>query len=48
VLDVLNNCLKGIDIVGIDFVEVNPERDHHEATMNIAMNLIIGLLSYLK
>jgi agmatinase len=48
VLDVLNNCLEGIDIVGIDFVEVNPERDHHEATMNIAMNLIIGLLSYLK
>ena len=48
VLDVFNDCLEGIDIVGIDFVEVNPSIDNKEETMNIAMNLIIALLSYLK
>ena len=48
VLDVFNDCLEGIDIVGIDFVEVNPSIDNKEGTMNIAMNLIIALLSYLK
>lgn len=40
--------LKELDIIGIDFVEVNPSRDNNKQTMEYALNLIILLLSYIK
>ena len=37
---------KNIEIIGIDFVEVNPARDNkNKSTMNLALNLILALLS---
>lgn len=46
------NCfeliLKELDIIGIDFVEVNPMKDKNNQTMEYALNLIILLLSYIK
>ena len=48
VIECFELFLKNIDIIGIDFVEVNPNRDHNKQTMEYALNLIILLLSYIK
>lgn len=48
VIECFELLLKELDIVGIDFVEVNPSRDNNKQTMEYALNLIILLLSYIK
>ncbi len=46
VINLFEICFKNIEIIGIDFVEVNPARDNkNKSTMNLAMNLILALLS---
>jgi agmatinase len=49
VINLLEICLKDADIVGIDFVEVNPSRDDkNKNTMIVALNTVINLLTYYK
>lgn len=48
VIELLELCLPDIEIVGIDFVEVNPKRDRENITSDTAMNIIMSLLSYIK
>ncbi len=49
VVSLFEICFKNIEIIGMDFVEVNPELDNkNKATMHMAMNLILALLSNYK
>lgn len=40
--------LKNKNIIGIDFVEVNPDKDINNITMSLATELIFRMLSYIK
>jgi agmatinase len=46
--NLFNHLLKDKKIIGIDFVEVNPNKDINNITMNLAIELIFRLFSYIK
>ncbi|QNK62330.1 arginase family protein [Pedobacter sp. PAMC26386] len=46
--DLFEKLLKNSNIVGIDLVEVNPKLDNEKRTLQIAANIILLLLNYIK
>jgi len=46
--NLFNHLLENKKIIGIDFVEVNPIKDINSITMNLAIELIFRLFSYIK
>ena len=46
--NLFNHLLKNKKIIGIDFVEINPSKDINSTTLNLAIELIFKLLSFIK
>ena len=46
--NLFDHLLKNKKIIGIDFVEVNPSKDINSTTLNLAIELIFKLLSFIK
>lgn len=48
IINVFESILPSIDIIGVDFVEVNPDLDNFNITNQLAINVLTLLLNYIK